>query len=92
VDGSAMAFPHGERFELTSIGSSPSGEPSAWKEGLAELPLPLEVLTALLMLGWSSTAAVLAASSIGALIASRPGPSGAQGVMSTAAWAMQSCS
>ena len=74
VDGSAMAIPHGERSELTLIGS-------------VEPLLLLEILTALPMLGRSSTVTILVASFAGALLASRPGPLGAQGATSTAAWA-----
>ena len=62
-----MAFPHGERSELTLIESAPSGVPSAWMEGPAEPTLPLEVLTTLPMLGRSSTATVLDASSTSTL-------------------------
>jgi hypothetical protein len=58
---------------------------SAWTEGPAEPPLPLGVLAASPMLGRSSTAAALAAPFVGALPASWPGPSGAQGVMSATA-------
>jgi hypothetical protein len=50
VDGSAIAFPHGERSEIASIRSAPSREPSAKMEEPAEPSLPPRVLTALLML------------------------------------------
>ena len=44
VNGSTMAFPHGERSKLTSIRSAPSREPSTSMEGPAEPPLPLVTL------------------------------------------------
>jgi hypothetical protein len=70
ADGSAMAFPHGERPKLTLIRSAPSGGLSAQMEGPAEPPLPPRASGALPMLGQSSTATALVASSAGALLVS----------------------
>jgi hypothetical protein len=87
-----MAFPHGERSKLISIGLTPSGGLSTWMEGLAKPSLLLGVLAASPMLGRLSIAAALAAPSTGTLPASWLRPLGVHGMMSVVSWVTHSYS
>jgi hypothetical protein len=87
VNGSVLAFPHGERLELTSIGSTPSGGAECLDGGANRA-----IAAARSLRRPANARSVERRCCLGCFLRQCPSYIAAKAVRSVAAWVTQSCS